>query len=406
MQCPPTGLRNAKGVPRLLDSEKDGEKAMDFTLTEDQQMFQKMVREFAQKELEPIAAQLDEEARFPTESYKKMAELGLFGVTIPEKYGGSGGDSIHLAIAVEELARACGSTSTIYLASLSLACYPIYKFGTEEQKQRFVVPLAKGKKIACFALTESGAGSDVVALQTTARRQGNGYSLDGTKVFITNGAEADIAVAFATVDKSLRHRGITAFVVEKGTPGFSVGKKEHKLGVRASSTAELVFESCQVPMENRLGSEGEGFKIAMTAIDSSRISVAAQAVGIAKAAFDASLKYAQERQQFGQPIAKFQAIQWMLVDMATYIDAAQLLTYRAAYLKNQGLPFVKEAAMAKLFAAEAAMSITTKAIQIHGGYGYTKDYPVERYFRDAKITEIYEGSSEMQRMTIGKGILG
>jgi len=379
---------------------------MDFSLTEDQQMFQKMVREFAQKELEPIAAQLDEEARFPTESYKKMAELGLFGVTIPEKYGGSGGDSVHLAIAVEEIARACGSTSTIYLASLSLACYPIYKFGTEEQKQRFVVPLAKGKKLACFALTESGAGSDVVALQTTARRQGNGYSLDGTKVFITNGAEADIAVAFATVDKSLRHRGITAFVVEKGTPGFSVGKKEHKLGVRASSTTELVFESCQVPMENRLGNEGEGFKIAMAAIDSSRISVAAQAVGIARAAFDTSLKYAQERQQFGQPIAKFQAIQWMLVDMATYIDAAQLLTYRAAYLKNQGLPFVKEAAMAKLFAAEAAMSITTKAIQIHGGYGYTKDYPVERYFRDAKITEIYEGSSEMQRMTIGKGILG
>ena len=379
---------------------------MDFSLTEDQQMFQRMVREFAQKELEPIAAQLDEEARFPTESYKKMAELGLFGVTIPEKYGGSGGDSVHLAIAVEEIARACGSTSTIYLASLSLACYPIYKFGTEEQKQRFVVPLAKGKKLACFALTESGAGSDVVALQTTARRQGNGYSLDGTKVFITNGAEADIAVAFATVDRSLRHRGITAFVVEKGTPGFSVGKKEHKLGVRASSTTELVFESCQVPMENRLGNEGEGFKIAMAAIDSSRISVAAQAVGIARAAFDTSLKYAQERQQFGQPIAKFQAIQWMLVDMATYIDAAQLLTYRAAYLKNQGLPFVKEAAMAKLFAAEAAMSITTKAIQIHGGYGYTKDYPVERYFRDAKITEIYEGSSEMQRMTIGKGILG
>jgi butyryl-CoA dehydrogenase len=335
-----------------------------------------------------------------------MAELGLFGVTIPEKYGGSGGDSVHLAIAVEEIARACGSTSTIYLASLSLACYPIYKFGTEEQKQRFVVPVAKGKKLACFALTESGAGSDVVALQTAARRQGNGYSLDGTKVFITNGAEADIAVAFATVDRSLRHRGITAFVVEKGTPGFSVGKKEHKLGVRASSTTELVFESCQVPMENRLGNEGEGFKIAMAAIDSSRISVAAQAVGIARAAFDTSLKYAQERQQFGQPIAKFQAIQWMLVDMATYIDAAQLLTYRAAYLKNQGLPFVKEAAMAKLFAAEAAMSITTKAIQIHGGYGYTKDYPVERYFRDAKITEIYEGSSEMQRMTIGKGILG
>ena len=378
---------------------------MDFSLTEDQQMFQRMVREFAQKELEPIAAQLDEEERFPVESYKKMAELGLPGVTIPEEYGGSGGSSIHLAIATEEIARACGSTSTIYLASLSLACYPIYKFGTEEQKQRFVVPLTKGEKLACFALTESGAGSDVAALQSTARRQGNSYLLDGTKVFITNGAEADIAVTFATVDKSLRHRGIVAFIVEKGTPGFSVGKKERKLGVRASSTAELVFEGCQVPMENRLGNEGEGFRIAMAAIDSSRISVAAQAVGVARAAFEASLNYAQERQQFGQPIANFQAIQWMLADMATHIDAAQLLTYRAAYLKDQGLPFIKEAAMAKLFAAEAAMSITSKAIQIHGGYGYTKDYPVERYFREAKITEIYEGTSEMQRMTIAKGIL-
>ncbi len=379
---------------------------MDFALTEDQQIFQRMVRDFATNELEPVAAQIDEEERFPSENLNKMAELGLFGVTIPEEYGGSGGDSIHLAIAAEEVSRACGSTSTIYLASLSLACYPIYQFGTEEQRRRFVVPLAKGEKLACFALTEPSAGSDAAAVQTAAIPRGNGYVIDGTKTFITNGAEADIAVVFATVDKSLRHRGMVALVVEKGAPGFSVGKKERKLGIRGSSTTELVFEGCQVPVENRLGNEGDGFKVAMGAIDSSRITVAAQAVGIARAGLEASLNYTKERQQFGQTIASFQGVQWMLADMATAIDAARLLTYRAAYLKNQGLPFIKEAAMAKLFAAEAAMNTTTKAIQLHGGYGYIKDYPVERYFRDAKITEIYEGTSEMQRLTIARQLLG
>lgn len=379
---------------------------MDFALTEDQQIFQRMVRDFATNELEPVAAQIDEEERFPSENLNKMAELGLFGVTIPEEYGGSGGDSIHLAIAAEEVSRACGSTSTIYLASLSLACYPIYQFGTEEQRRRFVVPLAKGEKLACFALTEPSAGSDAAAVQTAAIPRGNGYVVDGTKTFITNGAEADIAVVFATVDKSLRHRGMVALVVEKGAPGFSVGKKERKLGIRGSSTTELVFEGCQVPVENRLGNEGDGFKVAMGAIDSSRITVAAQAVGIARAGLEASLNYTKERQQFGQTIASFQGVQWMLADMATAIDAARLLTYRAAYLKNQGLPFIKEAAMAKLFAAEAAMNTTTKAIQLHGGYGYIKDYPVERYFRDAKITEIYEGTSEMQRLTIARQLLG
>jgi len=379
---------------------------MDFALTEDQQIFQRMVRDFATNELEPVAAQIDEEERFPSENLNKMAELGLFGVTIPEEYGGSGGDSIHLAIAAEEVSRACGSTSTIYLASLSLACYPIYQFGTEEQRRRFVVPLAKGEKLACFALTEPSAGSDAAAVQTAAIPRGNGYVIDGTKTFITNGAEADIAVIFATVDKSLRHRGMVALVVEKGAPGFSVGKKERKLGIRGSSTTELVFEGCQVPVENRLGNEGDGFKVAMGAIDSSRITVAAQAVGIARAGLEASLNYTKERQQFGQTIASFQGVQWMLADMATAIDAARLLTYRAAYLKNQGLPFIKEAAMAKLFAAEAAMNTTTKAIQLHGGYGYIKDYPVERYFRDAKITEIYEGTSEMQRLTIARQLLG
>jgi butyryl-CoA dehydrogenase len=379
---------------------------MDFGLTEDQQIFQRMVRDFATNELQPVAAQVDEEERFPADSMRKMADLGLMGVSLPEEYGGSGGDSVHMVIATEEIARACASTSTVYLASVSLACYPIYLFGTEEQKKRFVVPLAKGQKLACFGLTESGAGSDAGAIKTMATLRGDHYVLDGTKIFITNGAEADIAVVLATMDKSLRHRGIIALIVEKGMPGFSVGKKERKLGVRGSSTAELIFEGCQVPVGNRLGDEGGGFKVAMGAIDASRINVAAQAVGIARAGLEASLTYAQDRQQFGRAISGFQAVQWMLADMATHVDAARLLTFRAAYLKNQGLPYLKEAAMAKLFAAEAAMNITTKAVQIHGGYGYIKDYPVERYFRDAKITEIYEGTSEMQRMTIAKQLIG
>ena len=378
---------------------------MDFALTEEQQMFQAMVRDFATKELQPLAAQVDEEEKFPAETVRKMAELGLMGVAIPEEYGGSGGDAIHVVIATEEVARGCGGTSAIYLASLSLACYPILKFGNEEQRRRFVVPLAKGEKLACFALTEPSAGSDAFALQTTAAKSGNHYVVDGTKIFITNGAEADIAVVFATTDKSLRHRGIVALVIEKGTPGFSVGKKEKKLGIRASSTAELIFEGCKVPADNRLGKDGEGFKVAMGAIDSSRISVAAQAVGIARAALEAALSYTQSRQQFGQAISSFQAVQWMLADMATEIDAARLLTYRAAYLKNQGLPYVKESAMAKLFAGEMAMKVTNKALQLHGGYGYVKDYPVERFLRDAKITEIYEGTSEMQRQTIARQLV-
>ncbi|MCL0065809.1 acyl-CoA dehydrogenase [Dehalococcoidia bacterium] len=378
---------------------------MDFSLTEDQRMLQQMVRDFALSELGPVAAEIDESEQFPAENIKKMGELGLFGVTIAEEYGGSAGDSMHLQLVTEEIARVCGSTSTIYLASLSLSCYPIYEFGTEEQKRHFVAPLAGGEKLACFALTESGAGSDAAAMETTAVLQGDSYLVNGSKIFITNGAEADTILLFATTDKSLRHRGIVALIVEKGMPGFSVGKEERKLGIRGSSTTELVFEDCRVPAQNRLGEEGQGFRIAMGAIDSSRITVAAQAVGIAQGALDASLGYAKERQQFGRPIADFQAIQWMLADMATTIDAARFLTYRAAYLKDQGLAFVKEAAMAKVFAAEAAMAATSKAIQIHGGYGYTKDYPVERYFRDAKITEIYEGTSEMQRMTVARHLL-
>lgn len=378
---------------------------MDFTLAENQKMLKAMVKDFATKELEPIAAEIDEKARFPDESIKKMAGLGLMGIPFPEEYGGSSGGQIEFALVVEEIARVCASTSVIYLASAGLAGKPLYIFGNEEQRKRFVVPVARGERLACFVLTEAGAGSDVAALETTAIRYKGGYKLTGNKVFITNGNEASIAIVFATIDRNLRHKGITAFIVEKGIAGFRVGKLEHKLGIRASSTAELVFEDCFVPEENRLGIEGEGFKIALTAIDLSRVTVAAQALGIAQGAFDKALAYAKERHQFGQPIINFQAIQWMLADMATYIDAARLLTYRAAFLQDKGLAFVKEASMAKVFASETAMSVTSKAIQIYGGYGYVKDYPLERYFRDAKITEIYEGTSEMQRMTIARNLM-
>jgi len=378
---------------------------MDFELSEEQKMLKTMVQDFATKELEPIAAQIDEESRFPAESVKKMAELGLMGICFPEEYGGSGSGATELCLVIEEISRVCAATGVILLVTAGLASEPIYVYGNDEQRKRFITPIATGEKLAAFALTEAGAGSDPAALETTATRHNNGYLLNGTKIFITNGAEADIILVFATVDKSLKHKGITAFVVEKDAPGFSVGKHENKLGIRASSTVELVFEDCFVPEENRLGNEGEGFKIALNAIDASRVVVAAQALGIAQGAFDKALAYAKERQQFGQPIANFQAIQWMLADMATQIDAARLLIYRAAYLQDNGLPFVKEASMAKVFAAETSSFVTNKAIQIYGGYGYVKEYPLERYLRDAKITEIYEGTSEMQRMTIARQLI-
>jgi len=378
---------------------------MDFSLTEEQKMLKAMVRDFANKELEPVAAQIDEEAIFPADNVKKMAELGLMGVPFPEEYGGSGGGPLEFAIVEEELSRVCASTGTIYFVTAGLAGQPLYRDGNEEQRQRFVVPVAKGEKLSCFALTEAGAGSDATAVDTSATRKDGGYVLNGNKLFITNGNEADIAVVFATIDKSLRHRGICAFAVEKGTPGYSVGKLEHKLGIRASSTAELVFQDCFVSEGNLLGKEGEGFRIAIESIDSSRMSVAAQAVGIAQGAFDKCLTYAKERQQFGQPIINFQAIQWMLADMVTQIDAARLLTHRAAYLEQNGLPFIKESCMAKAYAPEAAMFVTSKAIQIYGGYGYVKEYPLERYFRDARICGIYEGTDEMQKMTIARHLM-
>jgi len=364
-----------------------------------------MVRDFADREVEPIAAQVDEEARFPAEVIRKAAEIGLMGTGYPEEYGGSGGGAVEQAIIFEELARVCAATSVILIVTNELASYPLYSKGSEEQKRRYLTPLLRGEKLGAFGLTEAGAGSDVAAMVTTATKRDDGYVLNGNKLFISNGAEADIIIAFATLDRTQGYRGVTGFIVEKGTPGYSVGKHERKLGIRASSTTELVFEDCFIPAENLLGEEGRGFRLALETIDGSRIGIAAQAVGIAQGAFEKSLAYAREREQFGQRIGDFQAIQWMLADMATQIDAARLLTYRAANLKDQGLPFLKESSMAKVFAAEAAMWVTTKAIQIHGGYGYTKDYPVERYFRDAKITEIYEGTSEMQRMTIARQLL-
>jgi len=378
---------------------------MDFELTEEQKMLRAMVRDFAEKDLEPVAAEIDKETKYPAEIIRKIAELGLMGIPFPEEYGGSGGGALSFAIAEEELARVCASTAAIYFVTAGLAGQPLYFAGNEEQRQRFVVPVAHGEKIACFALTEAGAGSDAAALQTTATKKDNGYVLNGTKIFITNGNEADIIVVFTTVDKSLGYKGITAFIVEKDTPGFSVGKLEHKLGIRGTSTAELIFEDCYIPEEHRLGEVGKGLRIALESIDASWLSVAAQAVGIAQGAIDKALAYAKERQQFGQPIINFQAIQWMLADMATQLDAARLLTYRACNLEDKGLPFAKEAAMAKVYAPEAAMFVTSKAMQIFGGYGFVDEYPLERYFRDARICGIYEGTDEMQRMTIARQLM-
>ncbi|MGQ9492900.1 MAG: acyl-CoA dehydrogenase [Anaerolineae bacterium] len=379
---------------------------MDLKFTEEQEMIRKMVRDFAQKEVAPIAAEIDEKGIVPFENIKKMGQLGLLGLTVAEKYDGGGADAISYVIAIEELAKVCASTAIVMAVQNSLVCAGIEKFGTEEQKGKFLKPLARGEKLGAFALTEPGAGSDVAAMLSTAVRDGNVYVINGRKHFITNGGFADIVILFAMTDKSQRHRGITAFIVEKERKGFSVGKEEHKMGIRGTNTCELIFEDVHVPAANRLGEEGQGFKIAMTVLDGGRIGVAAQAVGIAQAAYEAALKYSKERVQFGQPICQFQAIQWMLADMATRIEAARLLTYNAALKKQSGEPFSKEASMAKLFASETAVWVADCAVQIHGGYGYMKEYSVERNYRDAKITEIYEGTSEVQRMVIARSIIG
>lgn len=378
---------------------------MDFNLTDEQRALQEMVRDFADKELKPIAAHLDEHHTFPAEVVAKMGELGLMGVYFDEEYGGSAMDYSSYIIVIEELSRGCAGTGVICSAHTSLGCDPINSYGTEDQKKKFLTPMAQGKVIGCFGLTEPSAGTDAAAQKTTAKRDGDEYVINGSKIFITNGAEAGTAVVFAVTDKEKKHRGISAFIVEKGTPGFSVGKLEDKLGIRASSTAELVFEDCRIPAENLLGQEGQGFKIALSTLDGGRIGIGSQAIGIAQAAFEAARDYAKERQQFGKSISTFQAIQWMLADMATEIEASRLLVRQSAWLKENKMPFSTQSAMAKLFASETAMRVATKAIQIHGGYGYVKEYSVERHFRDAKITEIYEGTSEVQRMVIASNLL-
>ncbi len=378
---------------------------MDLTFTEEQEMMRKMVRDFAQKEVAPIAAEIDEKGEVPFDNIKKMGQLGLLGLTVSEKYGGGGADAISYVIAIEELAKACASTAIFMAVQNSLVCGGIEKFGTEEQKEKFLKPLARGDKLGAFALTEPGAGCDVSVLQTVAVRDGDAYVIYGSKRFITNGGFADIVILFAMTDKAQRHRGISAFILEKGSKGFSVGKEENKMGIRGTNTSELIFDDVRLPAANRLGDEGQGFKIAMIALDAGRVGVAAQAVGIAQAAYDAALKYSKERMQFGKLICTFQAIQWMLADMATRIEAARLLTWNAALKKESGERFSKEAAMAKLFASETAVWVTNRAVQIHGGYGYMKEYSVERNYRDAKITEIYEGTNEVQRMVIAASIL-
>jgi butyryl-CoA dehydrogenase len=354
----------------------------------------------------PIAAAIDHDSRFPHETVRRMGELGLMGVAVAEADGGAGGDTVAYALAVEEVARVCASHAVIMSVNNSLYCDPVQKFGTAEQKRRFLAPYAAGQRLGCFSLTEPEAGSDATNQNVTAARDGDGYRLSGRKVFVTNGREAHAALVFAQTDRARRHRGISAFLVERGTPGFVVVKTEDKLGIRASDTAELLFEDCRVPTEQRLGEEGQGFKIAMQTLDGGRIGIAAQAVGIAAGAYGLAVAYAKERKSFGVPIGQHQMVQWMLADMATTIDAARLLTLRAAWLKDRGRPFSAEAAMAKLFAAETAMKVATDAVQVHGGYGYIKEYQVERYFRDAKITQIYEGTSQIQKLVIARHVLG
>ena len=377
---------------------------MQFKLTEEHEMIRKMVRDFAENEVAPTAAERDEEERFDREIFDKMAELGLTGIPWPEEYGGIGSDYLAYCIAIEELSRVCASTGVTLSAHTSLAGWPIYKFGSEEQKQKYLRPMAQGEKIGAYGLTEPSSGSDAGGMRTTAKLVGDEYIINGSKVFITNGGIADTYVVFALTDPESKQKGTSAFIIEKDFPGFSVGKKEKKLGIRSSPTTEIIFDECRVPKENLLGKEGDGFKIAMMTLDGGRNGIAAQAVGIAQGALDAAVDYAKERVQFGKPISAQQGIGFKLAEMATGVEASRLLTYQAAWLESVGLPYGKESAMSKLFAGDTAMKVTTEAVQVFGGYGYTKDYPVERFMRDAKITQIYEGTQEIQKLVISRMI--
>ena len=377
---------------------------MNFDLTREQELIQQMVREFAINEVKPIASEIDESEEFPMENVKKMGELGMMGIPFPKEVGGAGGDVLSYIIAVEELSKVCATTGVILSAHTSLCASVINENGTPEQKAKYLSDLCSGKKIGAFGLTEPGAGTDAAGQQTTAVLEGDHYVLNGSKIFITNGGVAETFIIFAMTDKSKGTKGISAFIVEKSFPGFSIGNLENKMGIRASSTTELVMENCIVPKENLIGKEGKGFGIAMKTLDGGRIGIAAQALGIAEGAFEECVQYMKERKQFGRPLSAFQGLQWYMAEMDVKIQAAKHLVYKAACLKQAGKPYTVDAARAKLFAAEVAMDVTTKAVQIFGGYGYTKEYPIERMMRDAKITEIYEGTSEVQKMVISGNI--
>lgn len=373
---------------------------MNFNLNKTQELFRQMIREFAEKEVKPLAAEIDEQERFPQETVEKMAKLGIFGIPVPKQYGGAGGDNIMYSIAVEELSRCCATTGVVVSAHTSLCMSPILQFGTEEQKMKYVPKLASGEWIGAFGLTEPNAGTDAAGQQTTAVLDGEEWVLNGNKIFITNAGHANVYIVIAMTDKSLGTKGISAFIVEKTDPGFSIGKKEKKMGIRGSATTELIFEDCRIPKDRQLGQLGKGFGLAMKTLDGGRIGIACQALGIAQGAMDETIKYTKERKQFGRSISQFQNTQFQMADLETKVQAARLLCRSAHYKKDHGIPYSADAAMAKLFSAETAMEVTTKAVQFHGGYGYTREYPVERMMRDAKITEIYEGTSEVQRMVI------
>lgn len=379
---------------------------MAYHLTEEQRMIQAMVRDFAREVLMPTASERDITQEFPGENIRQMGELGLMGMNVPPEYNGAGVDTVSYSVALQEVAYACAATAVIMSVHNSVACGPVYLFGSDYLKENYLKPLAAGRKLGCFALTEPTAGSDPAGQRSRAVKDGDSYVINGTKMFITSGKNADVVVVTAYTDREKRHRGISAFVVEKGTPGFYVGKEEDKMGLRGSDTAELIFEDCRVPAENLLGQEGDGFIIAMTSLDGGRIGIASQSVGLAQACLDAAVSYARERVQFNKPISQFQGIRWMIADMATQIEAARLLTFNAAAMKDRGESFSAAASMAKVFASEMANKVAYQALQIHGGYGYIKEYPVERFYRDVRVFTIYEGTSEIQRKVIARHIIG